>query len=138
MNQIQSNPIIYEPMFDPETNRYKDESPFQKREKGIVYACSCRHRNDLFSTMTAYKNHTKNKYHTSYISEYGKIVNEEYGKVKKENDILKKENAIQGGNFEKLNAQKDRDIDILTNNLIKMTLRKNYYKNKNVEVEEMF
>lgn len=125
---IDTLPTIYCPVFDPEKNNYKDESPFEKREKGKVHICKCRHRDDAFSSCSTFRLHVKLICHKNYVSEYGKVVNEEFTRVKEENEQLKKEKVIQLITFDKLTAQKDREIEMLINKLDRMTVRKNYYK----------
>ena len=126
---IEQQSIVYAPVFDPEHNNYKDESPFERREKGKVHICKCRHRDDAFSSFSTFKLHVKLVCHKNYVLEYGKVVNEEFTRVKEENDILKKEKVIQTISFDKLTAQKDREIDMLMNKLDRMTIRKDFYKN---------
>ena len=92
---VKCDHIQYVPGFDPETDTYVDECPFELNKKGDTHVCPCRNRNDLFSNVSQFKLHTKAKHHTDWVKIYEKVHSPaEIKSMSKELKTLKKENAM--------------------------------------------
>jgi hypothetical protein len=69
MEVIKVQKTIYKPVFDPDTGRYTDESPFKLHSRNnMMYTCLCNH--SQFNTLTSFKSHIKSKSHLKFIDNY--------------------------------------------------------------------
>ena len=61
---------FYVPVFDPETNQYHDENPFQKHSrKNRSYECRCK-VGTLLTTHSQFSAHRQTKTHRKFIESY--------------------------------------------------------------------
>ena len=105
-----TDPIIYEPEWNPETEKYEDVCPFEKGTRNHLYICKCRHdEGDVIKTWTQFESHFQRDYHKNWRRRFGKVANEEIGRLRKENEDLKKEIAILNVKFEKDLAKSRKD-----------------------------
>ena len=97
--QLITEPPMYEPKFNPETNSYYDENPFTIRQRNCIQMkCGCK-TGAIFSGYTQFKNHSKSIAHCQYIKDFGK--NSE------EIERLKKEIATLSNSLDKYKAEND-------------------------------
>lgn len=69
MEVINTTKTVYQPVYDPLTDKYTDLSPFECHSRNnIVYTCLCNHKD--FNTLTTFKTHIKTKSHLRYIENY--------------------------------------------------------------------
>ena len=70
--QLITEPPMYEPKFNPETNSYYDENPFTMRQRNCIQMkCGCK-TGAIFSGYTQFKNHSKSNAHCQYVKDFGK------------------------------------------------------------------
>ena len=61
---------FYVPIYDPETDTYLDENPFQKNSrKNPSYECRCK-VGTLFTTYSQFSGHKQTKTHRKFIESY--------------------------------------------------------------------
>ena len=61
---------IYTPVFDENTNTYKDQSPYKNYERNrIHYSCPCK-AGVIFSSNHLFKQHIKTKTHIEYLKNF--------------------------------------------------------------------
>tara|TARA_X000001036_G_scaffold439945_1_gene493240 strand:+ start:3922 stop:4359 length:438 start_codon:yes stop_codon:yes gene_type:complete len=105
---------IYEPRFNPETNKYEDHLPWDSpylRNKPVI-TCPCTMYD--FNSKTSYTQHIKRTTHEKWLDNY---------KVPDESDELKKE---------------IKDLRIDNGKLVKeITKLKNKLSKKNIEIERV-
>ncbi len=69
MELVKVQKTIYKPVFNPDTGKYMDESPFKLHSRNnVIYTCLCNHSE--FNTTTSFKNHIKSKSHSKYLLHY--------------------------------------------------------------------
>jgi len=115
---IISEPQTYIPDFNIDTKKYEDKCPIPPRAKGFLYKCKCTNEGTLFTCLSEFNVHRKNKGHKLFIENYLDRVKEttEYINIIKQNQI----------NFELLtreNSQLKKDINQLKTSLIEMERR---------------
>jgi len=100
---IVQEPQTYIPEFNIDTKKYEDKCPIPPRAKGFIYKCECTNSGTIFTSLSDFNVHRKNKGHKEFIEHYLDRVNEssEYiniikqDKIKiefliRENELLKK------------------------------------------------
>ena len=104
MEIVSSQIIVYEPDFNPQTNKYQDKCPFEKRKPGNIMVCRCRHQEDTFNTVSQFHLHSKLQSHKDWVNMYGKhnehIINE--------NETLMKDKAMIYVDLEKQTTRAER------------------------------
>ena len=97
-------PQTYVPEFNIDTQKYEDKCPIPSRAKGFIYRCKCTNEGTLFTSLSEFNVHRKNKCHKLFIenyldrvketTEYIHIIKQDQIKLAfltRENDNLKKE-----------------------------------------------
>lgn len=80
---------IYKPVFDPDSGKYMDESPFKLHSRNnMIYTCLCNH--SQFNTMTSFKSHIKTKSHCKYLLHYDLHVEDSLDAQSSSNDYQSK------------------------------------------------
>ena len=108
----------YIPEFNIETQKYEDKCPIPPRAKGFLYRCKCTNSGTVFTSLSEFNVHRKNKCHKEFIEHYLDRVKEssEYINIIKQNQIR----------FELLmreNAQLKKETSLLKKRLIEMETR---------------
>jgi len=82
-------PQTYIPEFNIETQKYEDKCPIPVRARGFIYKCKCTNTGTIFTTLTEFNTHRKNKGHREFIENYLERVKEtsEYIHIIKHNQI---------------------------------------------------
>lgn len=97
--QIITEPPMYEPTFNPETNSYYDENPYFKNQRNCIQMkCGCP-TGTVFSGWGQFNNHTKSKAHCLYVKDFGRNTDEI--------ESLKKEIATLSNSLDKCKAEND-------------------------------
>ncbi len=80
---------IYKPVFNPDTGKYMDESPFKLHSRNnVIYTCLCNHSE--FNTTTSFKSHIKSKSHSKYLLHYDLHVEDSQDAQSSSNDYQSK------------------------------------------------
>jgi hypothetical protein len=89
----------YVPEFNINTKKYEDKCPIPPRAKGFLYRCKCTNAGTLFTSLSEFTVHRKNKGHKEFIDHYLERLKEssEYINIIKQTQIkfelLTRENA---------------------------------------------
>lgn len=89
----------YVPEFNIDTQKYEDKCPIPPRAKGFLYRCKCTNAGTLFTSLSEFTVHRKNKGHKEFIDHYLERLKEssEYINIIKQSQIkfelLTRENA---------------------------------------------
>ena len=103
--QLITEPPMYEPKFNPETNTYYDENPFIKRQRNCSQMkCGCK-TGTVFSGWSSFETHKKSKSHCQYIKDFGRN-NDEI-------ELLKKEIATLSNSLDKCKAENENLKNII-------------------------
>lgn len=86
---------------------WTDVSPLEKGQRRLPtpYVCTCRRKQDTFSTYSEFQLHIKHKYHTEWVRDYDMTISEDTKRMIVENRRLSKINALLHANVEKLEAR---------------------------------
>jgi cell division protein FtsB len=114
MEIVQSTITLYTPEWNPQTGRYEDKCPFEKRKPGSKMNCKCRHQDDIFNTVTQFNAHIKHQFHKDWVNNY-------------ENYRDEKDEII---------AELNKDKAMIYADLEKQQRRVERYKSKNKELEQ--
>ena len=105
MAQLITEPPMYEPKFNPETNTYYDENPFIKRQRNCIQMkCGCK-TGTVFSGWSSFETHRKSKSHCQFIRDFGRNTDEI--------ESLKKEVATLSNSFDKCKAENENLKNII-------------------------
>jgi len=105
----------YVPEFNIDTQKYEDKCPILPRAKGFRFRCKCTNNGTIFTSLSEFNIHRKNKCHKDYIEHYLERVKEtaEYINIIKQNQIkielLTRENNLLKNTL----LQKERQILLL-------------------------
>ena len=115
--QLITEPPMYEPTFNPETNTYYDENPYIKNQRNCIQMkCGCK-TGAIFAGYTQFNNHSKSNAHCQHIRDFGKN-SEEIELLKKEIATLSNALDICKTNYENIKkkcATQKSDIQMLEN-----------------------
>jgi hypothetical protein len=98
----------YAPVFNIDTQKYEDHCPIPPRAKGFLYRCKCTNAGTLFTSLSEFSVHRKNKGHKEFIEHYLERLKEssEYINIIKQTQIkfelLTRENAHLKNEIEQL------------------------------------
>lgn len=117
MAQLITEPPMYEPKFNPETNTYYDENPYIKNQRNCIQMkCGCK-TGTVFYSWSSFNNHTKSKAHCQYIKDFGKN-SDEIESLKKEiatlSNLVDKYKA-ETENLKSIIDSQKNDINMLEN-----------------------
>ena len=117
MAQLITEPPMYEPKFNPETNTYYDENPFIKRQRNCIQMkCGCK-TGTVFSGWSSFETHRKSKSHCQYITDFGRNT-DEIESLKKEIatlSILVDKYKAESENLKSIIDSQKNDITMLEN-----------------------
>ena len=104
-NQIVTEPPLYTPEYNADTDKYEDQSPFVKFERNNkkLYKCSCK-SGTLFSGYSSFIQHIKSKTHQEYINNFENY-NKELIALKKENRNIRAAHLLLEQLNTKLNVE---------------------------------
>jgi hypothetical protein len=150
-------PKLYEPVFNPDTNTYEDDCPWQKGWRGTrePHKCFC-NANVLFNTRSVFKQHILSGKHKQALKEYNtgkdetKAIIKEFhikidqserakNKLEKENAKLKERLAQNTTHNERQSVIISTQKEELANNSTEATKQKTKHrklKNKHTELTD--
>ena len=76
MELVASGLALYTPELNPQTGKYEDKCPFEKRKPGSKMNCNCRHQNDIFNSVSQFNAHVKHQFHKDWVNTYEKYCDE--------------------------------------------------------------
>jgi len=105
MEIVSSEVAVYIPEFNPQTNKYQDKCPFEKRKAGSKMVCHCRHQDDVFNTVSQFNAHIKHQFHKDWVNAYDKYDHDGKNEMIAE---LEKDRAIMYADLEKQQNRAER------------------------------
>jgi hypothetical protein len=86
---IVSEAQTYIPEFNIQNQKYEDKCPIPARARGFIYKCKCTNTGTIFTSLTEFNIHRKNRGHKDFIEHYLDRVKEtsEYINIIKHNQI---------------------------------------------------
>ena len=114
MELVTSELTLYTPELNPQTGKYEDKCPFEKRKPGSKMNCNCRHQNDIFNSVSQFNAHVKHQFHKDWVNAYEKYHDEK-------NEII---------------AELTKDKAMIYTDLEKQQRRVERYKCKNRDLEQ--
>lgn len=113
-------PQTYIPEFNIDTQKYDDKCPIPPRAKGFLYKCKCTNTGTIFTSLSEFNVHRKNKSHKEFIEHYLERVNEssEYINIIKQDNIKFELLTRKNENLQKEVDRLQKEFDRLKNALL--------------------
>jgi hypothetical protein len=105
----------YVPEFNIETQKYEDKCPIPPRAKGFIYRCKCTNTGFIFTSLSEFSIHRKNKTHKNYVDNYLERVKEssEYINIIKYNQIKIERLMRENAQLKKTLIEKERQFKFM-------------------------